>query len=573
MTALQPLLPLVILALLVAACAPPQAGERPGQAGERPATGPRTMVMVVNTEVSNLATKVIGPTNPDRTTRLFNAGFTVTDGAGNVRPYLAEALPQLNTDSWRVFPDGRMENVWRLRAGLTWHDGRPLTADDFAFAFRMYTAPGLSVFEPKPQDRVDEVVAVDPRTVLVRWRSPFLDNGEGLEPLPAHLLAEPFAAFEQDRSGQRDQLMSHRFWTTEYVGAGPYRLTNWEPASHLEGAAFDGHALGRPKIDRIVIRLINDENTSLTNILADNVHFTMSQAIRFEHAMVLRREWGLDKGPGKGKLLFLATSTTTAVPQFRSEHQQVPALLDLRVRRALVHAIDKDAINEGLFEGQATIAHTFVPPEAPYYAEVDRAITKYPYDPRRTEQLMSEAGHTRDRDGLFVTGSGQRFQPSFWISAGAQREQMMAIVANTWQRAGIDVQPYVMPAALERDQEARATFPAILVHGVSLSQRGTAENLTSEQVGTAANRWRGSNRGGWSSPEYDRLWDAFNTTLDRSEQVRHFVQMMKLRSEQLPSIPLHYSLNVSAHLSVLRGPDPGVPETTSHWNIHDWELT
>jgi peptide/nickel transport system substrate-binding protein len=528
--------------------------------------------MVVNTEVSNLAIKVVGPTNPDRTTRIFNADLALIDNRGEPRPYLAAELPRLNTDTWRVFPDGRMETVWKLRPSLTWHDGHPLTAEDFAFAFRLYKSPNLNVFVPKPQDRVEEIVAVDPHTVLVRWRTSYLHDGEGLNPMPSHILGPSFAHYEQDEAGQRDIFLSQRYWTTEYVGNGPYRLMGWEPGSHLEGAAFDGHALGRPKIDRVVIRLINDENTVLTNLLAGSVHFSISQAIRFEHAMVLRREWGLERGEGPGKTLFLATSTATAVPQYRPEYQKTPLLLDARVRRALFHALDRQAINDGIFEGQAPIADVWVGREEAYYAQVDAAITKYPHDPRRAEQLMSEAGLRKDRDGFFASATGERFQPTFWISAGAQREQMMAIAIHGWKQAGFDIQPYVMPRALERDQEARATFPHILVHGIGLAEQTTAENTASEQIATAANRWGGQNRGGWWSPEYDRLWDAYNSTLDRSEQIRYLIQMMKIRTEEVTGLPLHYSMNVTAHLSAVRGVDVGVSATTSHWNMHEWEM-
>jgi peptide/nickel transport system substrate-binding protein len=566
----------LVLAIAVSliGCAAPSA-EAPRQAAAPPAQvsgQPRTLIMVVNTEVTNLARKIIGPTNPERTTRVFNADLAIIDGRGEPRPYLAAELPKLNTDTWRVSPDGRMETTWKLRPGLTWHDGATLTANDFAFAFKLYNSPGLSVFVPKPQDRVEDVVAVDPQTVLIRWRSPFLFTGEGLDPLPAHLLGQPFAAYEQDPAGGRDAFLAQRFWTTDYVGAGPYRLTNWEPASHLEGTAFVGHALGKPKIDRVVIRLMNDENTVLTNLLSGSVHLTMAQAIRFEHAMVLRREWGLDKGEGAGKVLFLATSTTTAVPQHRPEYQKAPALLDVRVRRALFHALDRDAINDGIFEGQSPAPNTFLGREVPYYAQVDAAIAKYPYDPRRAEQLMNEAGLRKDREGLFATANGERLQPTFWISAGAQREQMMAIATHGWKQAGVDMQPYVMPRALERDQEARATFPHILVHGISLGEDGALENTTREQIPRPDNRWGGQNRGGWWSPEYERLWDAYNTTLDRQEQIRAIVQMMKIRSEEVVAFPLHYSVNVTAHLANLRGPDVGISETTSHWNIHEWEL-
>lgn len=564
--------PLLLLALALGCAGPSQPQPRIPSSSAHSTSAPRTMVMVVNTEVSNLHSKVIGPTNPDRTTRVFNADLVLIDNRGEPRPYLAAELPRLHTETWRVFPDGRMETIWRLRPGLIWHDGHPLTAEDFVFALRLYKSPGLNIFVPKPQDRVDEIVALDPATIRVRWRTPYLHDGEGLNPMPAHILGPSFAQYEQDEASQRDSFLSQRYWTTEFIGNGPFRLTGWEPGSHLEGIAFDGHALGRPKIDRVVIRLMNDENTVLTNLLAGSIHLSMAQAIRFEHAMVLRREWGLDRGDGPGKTLFLATSTTTAVPQYRPEYQRSPPLLDVRVRRALFHTLDRQAINDGIFEGQAPIADVWVGKGEPYYPLVDAAIAKYPYDPRRAEQLMNEAGLSRDREGLFAAASGERFQPAFWISAGAQREQMMAIAVQSWKQAGVDMQPYVMPRALERDQEARATFPGILVHGISLAERGTAENTTTEQIGTPANRWSGQNRGGWSSPAYDRLWDAYNSTLDRNEQIRYFVAMMKIRTEEVTGIPLHYSMNVTAHLSVLRGVDVGVSATTSHWNIHEWEL-
>lgn len=562
---------LLVFALAVAGCTTPSTPAATS-ASRAPAQS-TTLVMVVNTEVSNLARKAVGPTNPDRTTRIFNADLTLVDAKGEVRPYMAESLPQLNTDEWRVFPDGRMESVWKLQPGLTWHDGQPLTAEDFVFAFGIYKAPDLAgVFETRPQDAIDRLVAVDPRTIRIYWRSPFFHTGDGLAPLPRAHLSEAFAAFEQNPAGQRDAFMALRFWRSEYVGAGPFRLTNWEPSSHFEGEAFEGHALGRPKIDRVVIRLINDENTVLANMMAgQGVHLSMMQAIRFEDGMILRRQGGFNDVEKKGRVLFLATSVTSAVPQYRSEYQQAPGLLDLRVRKAIAHAIDKDSINEALFEGQATVPWTLVPPTVAYYAEVDRAISKYPYDPRRTEQLMIEAGYARGRDGFFANAAGERFRPSIWNSAGDQRQQLLAILLNTWQQAGIDTDPLVMPAALERDQQARATFPGILVHGLGLGQTeaGAAQNLAKEQIASPANRWGGQNRGGWSNPGFDTLWERYNGSLDHEERIQAVTAMMKFISEQVANFGLHYSLNVVSHLAALRGPEGDA----THWNIHEWEMT
>jgi peptide/nickel transport system substrate-binding protein len=97
--------------------------------------------------------------------------------------------------------------------------------------------------------------------------------------------------------------------------------------------------------------------------------------------------------------------------------------------------------------------------------------------------------------------------------------------------------------------------------------------FTTSEVGTPANRWGGGNRGGWSDPEVDRLWDQFNTTLDRRERNQHVIQMMKVVSDQLPAFPLFFNIGVTAHLSILQGPQLSSPDGTANWNIYEWQLS
>lgn len=559
--------------LILVACAPPPPSAPGASSQQTTSTQPapsRTIRMAVRYEIDHLAAKVIGPNNPVLTRRFFNASYALIDGTGSARPYLAESLPQLNTDSWRVAPDGRMETTYRLRAGLTWHDGAPLTAEDFAFGWRVYTAPGLGIFTPKPQDLVEGMSTPDARTVTIRWTSTFPDAGalidEMLDPLPRHILEAPLAAYEQDPAA-RDALLNHPFWTTEYVGAGPYRLEQWEAGSRIEGVAFDGHALGRPKIDRITIRVFNDENTTLTNVLADNLDYSMDFTLRFEHAQVLKRDW---ESIGKGLVLVWPSTTVGSVVQFRPEYQHSPPLFDVRVRRALAHSIDRQAMNDGVFDGQGLVSETFVNPAMPYAGEAERAITKYPYDPRRTEALLTEAGLAKDREGLFASPSGERFRPDFWVTAGSQYERHQAIMVESWRRAGIDAQPFQLSVVAGRDNETRATFPGLTQIGITATE-DNMENFITAQIGTAANRWRGSNRGGWSSAELDDLWGRFNVTLDRSERERQFIRMVSLVSDQLPNFSLYPNFGVRSHVASLKGVEIGIPKTLPHWNIHEWE--
>jgi ABC-type transport system substrate-binding protein len=135
----------------------------------------RTLVVAGGRSPESLATKPLreagGAGNPRTALRAFNAALVIHDERELPRPYLTEALPQLNSESWRVSPDGTMETSYRLRPNLTWHDGAPLTAEDFVFAARVYTSPEMGISASVPIRYVEEVRAQDARTVVVRLLS------------------------------------------------------------------------------------------------------------------------------------------------------------------------------------------------------------------------------------------------------------------------------------------------------------------------------------------------------------------------------------------------------------------
>jgi ABC-type transport system substrate-binding protein len=169
-----------VVLLFLTACAPASPGGTSSVGAPQPqAQASKTLRVAVRVEPASLARNPPreGQTTLDTTRRLFNAELVVIDDTGASRPFLAEQLPVLHTDSWQVFPDGRMETTYRLKPGLTWHDGAPLTADDFAFGWRVLANPALGQASLIPQKLMEEVVAPDPRTVLIRWTQPFPDAG------------------------------------------------------------------------------------------------------------------------------------------------------------------------------------------------------------------------------------------------------------------------------------------------------------------------------------------------------------------------------------------------------------
>ena len=158
-------------------------------------------------------------------------------------------------------------------------------------------------------------------------------------------------------------------------------------------------------------------------------------------------------------------------------------------------------------------------------------------------------------------------------NAGVQNETERTIMAAGWRQAGFDIQEAVLPVAQAQDGQARATFPGLYAFSTNLGE-AALRNFASAFIPRPEIRWTVSNRGGWSNSEYDRLADAFITTLDRDQRIQQMAQMTKLLSEELPAISLYYDLGPVAHVSALRGPVPVGPDTSGlvSWNVQDWEL-
>lgn len=552
----------LMAAMVLAACAPiPPAADRGGPEGSegREAPASRTLIGAVRREPASLSLKMKQESSLAPTKRLFNGTLAILGEQSTPNPYLAESLPRLNTESWRVLPDGGMETTYRLRAGLAWHDGARHSADDFVFAWRVYTTPGVDVTLTTPQNLMEEVVASDERTLVIRWRGLYPEAGilaENFPPLPRHILGP---AFEEE---PLESFLVHPYWTREYVGVGPYRVERWEPGSSIEGSSFAAHALGRPRIDRIRVLFMADANTVLANLLSEAVHVAFAAAIQFQQGAVLKNEW---TPRSAGTVLMSPGDPRFFQAQFRESMTRPRALLDVRVRRALAYAIDKQAFVE-LLEGLGSPAHTMISPREPWYPAVDRAITRYPYDLRRSEQLMGEAGLVKASDGFYASAAEGRFNLEVRYDARSETEREVAVLVEGWRRAAFDAQELVFRAERLTDGEFRASFPALLWGGP-----GEIRKLASNAIPTPQNRWVGTNRGSWSSPEYDRLFEAFNVTLDPQERTRQVAQMMRLVSDELPVFTTYNSVDTIAYVAALRGISQA-PTTIETWNIYEWEL-
>ncbi len=529
----------------------------------------RTLIAAVRVEPATLVARDLQEASGVGlylTRRMFNADLALLDGGGATHPYLTDALPELNTDTWKVFPDGRMETIYHLRPNLTWHDGTPLSAEDFVFAWRLYSNPTLGMARRLPMSSMEDVIALDTQTFVVHWHTLYpdaagmTDRNADLPALPRHILAR---LYDEDPQS----VTSHGYWSRDFVGLGPYRLERWEPGAFIEASAFAGHALGKPKIERIKLLFMPDSNAVLAAMRAGDVHLSADSSLRAEHAMLLKRDWEARQG---GDVLFHPNQWRAVHFQHRPEIVSPRALLDVRVRKALAHTIDRVAINEAVYSGTLGYADSVISPRSEWGEAADRAAVKYPYDPRRAEQLFTDAGFTKGSDGWYGTSSARRLSIELKTNAASDNEAEMSIMAAGWRQVGIEIQEAVLPAAQAQDNEIRSTFRGMYSNNTPPGEAGIV-NHTSSRIPKPETRWNGSNRGGWSNPEYDRLADAFAVTLDRAERNRQVAEMVRIFTDDVAAISLFFRVQPWVYVAALKGIDREVaPEAFAAWNLHEW---
>ena len=520
----------------------------------------RTLIIASRVEPKTLAGAGLNPTwvgiSPDAGWQIFHGGLTRLDEKGAPHAQFAEALPQLGTDTWKVFPDSRMETTWRLRPNLSWHDGTPLSAEDFVLSFHF-----TRTARPEHVQAIDEVIALDARTLVLRYKNPAPDAGELIfQPLPRHIMAQPL-----EQMDALEAFATLPYWTTEFVGAGPYRLERWEPGAFITGVAFDGYSLGKPKIGRVQLVWISDPNTAMANLLSETIHFATDLSITYEQASLLRREWAGGGSRQPGGILLSTSKTVYTQIQFRPEYIRPPILQDVRLRQALAHSLDKQAVADAVLDGEPAVADTLVAKEEEYYAELDRAMTKYPLDHRRTDQLLTELGFTKDGEGFYGQG-GNRLSVNLIPLGDYLREAL--VMADGWKRAGIDVPVRTLSAAEQVDQEVASVYPALIITQFQIASNPFPPFI-SANIPTAAVRWAGRNKGGYYDPEIDRLSDVFLTSLERADRNRAVMDGMRLLNDQAAYFPLYYGYDATARTGNLNGPRGG-RKITALWNLEAW---
>ncbi|MBM2811191.1 MAG: hypothetical protein HW416_1950 [Chloroflexi bacterium] len=491
------------------------------------------------------------------------------DDRGTPFPMLAAEIPTRDRGSWVVRPDGTMRTTFTLRGSVTWHDGTALTASDFVFSHAVISDQDFA-FGRDVIDLVSKAEALDARTVAYEWRAPYPFAAELAErdfaPLPAHLLSDAYR-------GDKERFQQLPFFREGFVGTGPYQIEDWRAGVDLTLRAYDRFYAGRPRIDRVIVRFMSDPNTVMASLLAGAIDGEIPRAFDLEQGMLVRRQW---EAAGKRPTVILQPESWRHMFVQWNEPLREPTnpeLNDVRVRRALFHAIDRPGLAAALLEGETPVADTVLAPDDPRWAWVDDVVTRYAHDPRRAQELLAEIGWQRGVDGGLVRESGERVVLPLWTVAGQDTEKVIAIIAEDWKSMGARVDQYVIPRARSRDLEFRASFPGFYYAGISPEYFNTLRRMESKECPRLQTRWVGTNIGCYQNPSLDRLVADVRSALDTSDQRRLWREIVRFQTEQLPILPMFFNLSITLFREGVSGVKGNAqPPIGATWNIAEWDI-
>jgi peptide/nickel transport system substrate-binding protein len=567
----------LMLALAASACARP-ASPSASETGSQPPATRKQIVASIFSEPAGLHQEVTNPVPSAGSVPGLSELYTLLNGglgyldAENVRhPWFTEALPSIENGLWQVFPDGRMETAWRLKPGITWHDGVPLTADDLRFTFDVYRDKEIGAVAIPALALIDGIEIRDPQTAVLKWQRPFIDadalfgsasasaGASRIPPiwlLPRHVL-EP--AFQENKAG----FLALPYWREAFVGAGPFKMLDWVAGSYALLGANDTYFLGRPRIDQIEVRFFNDRGALKAGLLAGAVHVPMGRGLNVDDALQIR-----DRTQDvKVQLGGVLAGVLPIYPQFIDPDP--PVVGNPRFRRAMLTAIDRQELTDTLNNGLGPVAHSWVQPDQPEGRAIDGRIVRYAYDPRAATQALEALGYTRGPEGVFQASDGTKLSVGLLTHEQNSFHVPTALAVQThWQRIGVDVQLDILPTPRATDLRARSLFPSFIL--LSKGVLGGPESyFTQKAIPLPENNFAGGNAARYGSAEIDGFVERYARTIPFPERMAVLGDMVHLQTDQVTMLPLFFQggafiLGSARVKNVLPG---------EVWNAHTWELS
>ncbi len=458
----------------------------------------------------------------------FNAEWRNTCMLCTELPTLANGRVKLET---RANGSPGMSIRLTLRDDIFWDDGTPLSTADLAFTAKIGGDPASGFPNPRDWGRVERVEVIDAHTAVMHldevWS--LYDRIGGL--LPAHIESK-VREKEGDAAGYLRQTTYNRAPTTRGLYNGPFRIADYQSGSQVvleRNPAWRGTT---PAFERVVVRGIQNTAALQANLLSGDVDFAPEfSGLTIDQVIALQAQ-----NPDRFDYVFRSTLSYNHL----DVQLDNPMLADIRVRRALLMAIDRKAIIDRLYGGRADLATAWVPPGDPMFA---KDLPVVPYDVAAARALLAEAGWTPGSDGICRNAAGARLSITFNTSSGIRLgELVQQVIQNQWKAVCVEAviknEPF---RTLFGETMKKRRFEGVALYSWVLGLSYPPRQLYhSGSIPSEANNYTGSNFMDWKSAAIDEGIKVAENELDEGARRAAWARMQQAYAADLPALPLFF---------------------------------
>jgi peptide/nickel transport system substrate-binding protein len=424
--------------------------------------------------------------------------------------------PQL-ASSWDWSADHKVLS-FHLREAQ-WSDGVPITADDVRWTWQLQKRPDLGWGDREKKQSITDVEVVDPHTARFHfdhvYAGQLLDANEG-SILPKHAWEKlPVERWRESADWFKQHL----------VVSGPYTLESWQPQQQLVLRRNERYfQRDRPLIDRVVIRIIPNQNSMLTQLQSGDLDLVLN--LSPQDAKKVRANPRLQLAPIWGRTWVAVVWNCTR-----------PLLSDPEVRRALTLAIDRQSIVDAIWEGYAQIA------DSPILNQVwahDPTLRPWPYQPGEARHILAAKGWQPGPDGV-LRRAGQPFAFDLVTNASnQQRVDASVMIQAQLARIGVQVRIHQLEFNTMSDLLTKGSFDASILG----STMDTGLDLTSQFHSSSIG---GGNLTRYANPEIDRLIEDSMRKPDIAQALPDLLRIQRILHRDQPYTFIWESQRVNAH--------------------------
>jgi len=471
---------------------------------------------------------------------LIFSGLVETNDKGQWIADLASDVPTLQNGG--VSQDG-LTITYKLRSGVTWHDGTPFTAEDVKFTWQTIMNYKINIVSRDGYEKIKAIETPDQHTVVIRFNE-YYENYLSLfhTILPKHSL---------ENAGDINKAAFNRV----PVGTGPFKFREWRLGEAIVLDANPTYFRGKPKLDSIIYKVIPDNNILLAQLkngdidIANNLAFAQLDQVKDLDGM-----------------------ETVITPNMVWEHLDfnldIPLFQDVQVRRAIALGIDKQAIVANVLKNAAVPA---IGDQSPLSWGYNPGLQLEARDINAARTLLVQAGWTLGEDGIFVKDKRRLAFTISYPGGNKSRETVARVISQQLKEVGIAVEIRSIDAKIFFDTTLKKRdFEAAMYAWVADVDPDNSSLWHSKKIPNPNNAYVGKNYPGWRNAEVDALLEQAAWSLDTEGRKQQYYRLQDIIVQECPIIPLYFRSNIDVVKNTVLNYHPNPTAAGNLWNAWQW---